>query len=1113
MLTFLTGTYFSAKKKYIDENIAKLLRDGKRVYLIVPEQSSFDRDRDFLFKYKEELSNRLTVSSFTHLARDVLEENGFSVKPEADEAAKNVIMSLAVQECGDSLEIYSNFSSKNGTVSRLLGEYTEIRGAGLETADLDAVSSTLPEGTLKNKTRELALIFSAYEAMLTERFSDVSDNLAVMTRFLEQNPVFDNAYIFFDDFRGFTGAQIKLLSVIISQAKECFISVGAPDSLNSYDSQAFVHAVKNCKKIRAVAALNSVKCREIKISDEHPSAPLRALNASLFCAEKDVFEEKCECVKICKAENKYDECDLVALEIKKLLKKGYRCRDISVCERSGKYLKPLVASLKKYGVPVFCDMRVPLGEYPLVRMLLSAVDIASHSLQSDTIFSYLKTGIAGIDDEECAMLENYVYIWQIDNGAWLKPFSAHPDGFGEELDERAEERLKKLEEIRLKTVEPLLSLKKRLSCGVGGEECKAVYEFLVETHAAENFKKYAQSLFDGGNEAGACECARVWDYVMQALDALHEILENRNVSPRRFCELLKIMLTSGDIGRIPAGIDEIVIGEAGRTRHLEPRAVFVLGCNEGAFPMSGGNSGLFSANEKRILEQGGFSLEGIPESFYAEERMVAYSVLSNVGELLFVSYSEADSNGSKTAPSEIITEIREVLPLVDCISFSDMTPMEKAASEESAFEQCAAHFSDNTVFSQSLKEYVSGGEFSSRLAVLEEAASGARAKISDEEIATSLFGKDMYISPSKAEMFYTCAFKYFCRYGMNVQKLSTANFDSRINGLLIHHLLEHILVEHTNAQLIQMSQKELREEIDAITEEFIEKFMGGRQDKSVLMNRSLDRTKENAFDILSRMILEFSESRFETVDVELQIGENAPIPTYRLSLPDSGSISVGGKVDRVDIMKDGEMSYFRVVDYKTGGKEFKLSDVFDGKNMQMLIYLMGIWDGGEDRYGKITPAGILYVPANNYGKMLKRNASEKEIAERKLENGRMNGMILENLTVLKGMEESCGGKFVNASADESGKMKGTFLSLAGFKALHEKIDDMLKNMGVSLHKGDIAAVPLMENETKSPCKYCDYKDICRRSEDGEFKKMLSVSHASACEMLLGGKKDVAEKMD
>ena len=41
MLTFLTGTHFSAKKNFIYEKICSFLGEGKAVYLIVPEQAGF----------------------------------------------------------------------------------------------------------------------------------------------------------------------------------------------------------------------------------------------------------------------------------------------------------------------------------------------------------------------------------------------------------------------------------------------------------------------------------------------------------------------------------------------------------------------------------------------------------------------------------------------------------------------------------------------------------------------------------------------------------------------------------------------------------------------------------------------------------------------------------------------------------------------------------------------------------------------------------------------------------------------------------------------------------------------------------------------------------------
>ncbi len=73
---------------------------------------------------------------------------------------------------------------------------------------------------------------------------------------------------------------------------------------------------------------------------------------------------------------------------------------------------------------------------------------------------------------------------------------------------------------------------------------------------------------------------------------------------------------------------------------------------------------------------------------------------------------------------------------------------------------------------------------------------------------------------------------------------------------------------------------------------------------------------------------------------------------------------VDGKIDRVDLMDRDGVRYLRVVDYKTGKKEFRLSDIVYGMNMQMLIYLAALCENGGKRYGEFQPAGVLYMPAN-----------------------------------------------------------------------------------------------------------------------------------------------------
>lgn len=54
--------------------------------------------------------------------------------------------------------------------------------------------------------------------------------------------------------------------------------------------------------------------------------------------------------------------------------------------------------------------------------------------------------------------------------------------------------------------------------------------------------------------------------------------------------------------------------------------------------------------------------------------------------------------------------------------------------------------------------------------------------------------------------------------------------------------------------------------------------------------------------------------------------------------------------------------YFRIIDYKTGHKDFDYAELLYGKNLQMLLYLFAL-ESYQRRAGTpMQPAGVLYVP-------------------------------------------------------------------------------------------------------------------------------------------------------
>ena len=1091
MLTFFTGTDLARKKQRIEAGMTDAAGKGKKVFLIVPEQSAFNRDRDILFRLGERGSDAFGVTGLERFVCETLEENGIAAKPQAQSAARTAVMSIAAESVKDSLSVFASHSARPSTVNELLGTYDEIKQAGATPEQLGRVST----GNTGVKARELSLIFSAYEALINERFSDPSDNIARLCDFLAKNPgYFENCVFFFDDFRGFTGEQVKLTALLCADADEVTVSVTAPDLNENDGNEAFSHSRRNARAIRQRASANGVQCRvECTDGENKEEDALSFLRTSLFSGEQISFNGEADNVCIYNASTVPDECAFAAMQIKKLLESGkYRCRDIGVFQRSDAYTYQLTAELKRCGIPVCEDSRKALGEYPLVRMVLTGVEAAVRGLSSQRIFTYLKTGVAGVAEEQCNILENYVTMWSIDGKAWERDFKGNPDGYGADLNEDRRRRLCKINEIRKKAVEPLLHLRASLGEGDPLKSCTAVYTLIDETGAKGEFLRLAQELSGSGFEKEAIACARVWDETADALDALYAALGSGSVSPVRFSELLTLILCGDSLGEIPAGIDQIVIGTADRTRFLMPKAVFVLGLTDGEFPLRSVRGGVFTAAEKRELAAGGIELESVPEKIYGEERLIAYNAVTAASEKLFLSYPEISASGETAQESEIIKEIKDFLPGCRKIKSGEISGEERIFSPASALEAYASRVGENSVFTASLREALGKiGGYAEKTGAVDYAHKGLPASFEDKTVAERLFGSRLYISPSRLEAYSKCPFMYYCRYGIKAKANTPAMLDARINGLLVHRVFEVLLGSYSKDRLSSLSYEERKSAVDKIADGYIEENMGGAAELSPAVLRQLERQKKIMLDILNRLIAEFNTSSFEVRDVELEIKNGAEVEPFTVS---DGTIAVTlhGTVDRVDTFKDGDTLYFRVIDYKTGGKDFVLGDVLRGLNMQMLVYMTAIWLNGGGKYKDAVPAGILYVPARSGGNNVGREAGAKEIEAQKLKNGVMNGIILRNESVLRGMEREAAGVFIKQKI-EKGKLSGDFYTLDDMRRIRKKLEKVILDEVHKMLDGFVPAIPVIDNNAYShTCEYCEFSSVCRRESDGaiqDYKKL------------------------
>jgi ATP-dependent helicase/nuclease subunit B len=203
-------------------------------------------------------------------------------------------------------------------------------------------------------------------------------------------------------------------------------------------------------------------------------------------------------------------------------------------------------------------------------------------------------------------------------------------------------------------------------------------------------------------------------------------------------------------------------------------------------------------------------------------------------------------------------------------------------------------------------------------------------------------------------------------------------------------------------------------------------------------------------------------------------------------------VSFSGIIDRVDLLKkDGEI-LVRVVDYKTGTKQFSLDDVSHGINMQMLLYLFTLCRNRDNDFTRSlglssdqnpSPAGIVYLSANIPVVEAEDYDDEEGILNTAADSLDRSGLLLSDEAVLHAMNDELSPKFLaGIKKNKDGELIGKALTdNEGFSKIYEDIRAVIERITTELCEGKADADPLTYNG-KDPCSYCNMKPICRRAK-------------------------------
>ena len=1099
MLYLILSRAGGGKTVHIMNLIEQFAKGGrKKLTLIVPEQFSFMSEKLMLEKVGAKSMADIDVLSFTSLGEKLVGRPALHERRRLDDSARAVLMRMALESVKDKLKLYANHASKKSVISEFIALSSEFKQNAVSTDSVRMALAAEKDGLLKMKLTDIATVLDAYDAMVSGSYFNPDELLDELYDILPESDYFKDRLVFIDAFRGFTVQEYKIIEQMLKKSTAVYVTLCTDNLQNSDDeTELFAHTKRTAHRLISAAKKNGAPVAKPQYLsmrskfnnfppkfERYASPELSALEQELFSPAPNVYEEECDNITLCKAADIYAECEYIACTAKKLIREnGYRCRDIAVIARdSSAYEAPLRSALKKCGISVFDDSRQPVDTSPVVNLLTCAIGIASGGFDTETVLRYLKTELTDFSDEEISRVENYCYLWQINWGGWLKEWQQHPRGFGEEMKEEDTAELEELNALRRRIVAPLCDLKSALDSTTGGEAAKAVFEFLEKVNVPENLKKLAESLAASGETGIALELDRIWNVVMDLLDSIATVAGERTVTASEFADIFDLMLSVQTVGSLPQGLDEITIGSADRIRTVTPKAVFIAGANSGVFPATPSSGSTLTDKDRRRLSEIGIELADYGEYKLAEEKLIAYNAFCCASHKLYVCCPERNAQNEQLAPSELYTKIKTLFPKCSEVDASCLDGLYYIEGESLAFEQLAKNRSESSTLGATLEEYFSGREdFTGRLDALERAGGLRDFTVADKEAARRLFGDNLYISASRVESFYKCPFSYFCRYGIKAMPRKIAELDPMQRGNVIHHVLEKLLLNYDAETLAEMSRAELLDIISSLMNEYLmAKLDGAERDERFLY--LYNKLALSVCDVAERLIKELSLSDFRPVDFELSIGPDGEIPSYEVAT-ENGKISISGAIDRVDKAVINGKTYLRVVDYKSSGKAFKLSDVLQGLNMQMFIYLFALWQNGKEKYGEITPAGVLYYPANSPLISAERSEAPEDVAVKKQKKCRMQGIVLNDCDVVVAMDKSAGGLYIPVDFNAKGEMKGSLIRLGQLEKLKEKADEILVEMAESLHNGRIEAVPSYGASYKHVCQYCDYKSVCSYEEN------------------------------
>ena len=1081
MLQLIRGRANTGKSRMV---LGLMKENGPRreQILLVPDQASYAAEVDLCRFLGDEASRYAQVLTFSRLTRRVLAETGGLETVSLDGGGKLLMMERALLDVSSHLTVYRRPSQKAGFLQEFIDLMDELQRYQVTMEQLEEQADRA-EGNTKLKLRDIALLYGAYRARLCRDGVNLSDDMDKLIAKLAESRYIDGKDVYLDGFAHFTAQEMAVLDILLRRAHSVTVAL-----LGEVGSRQEIFQAGN----RAYDAL-----RELAAGCGSPVVPLapperegtpdalRHLEEQFF-GDGAVFPGECPEIQLYQGENLYTEVEAVAAAIRtKVAKEGCRFRDFGVVvRRMADYEGAVENVFERYGVPVYLSRRSNLSDKPMVALVLSALEAVTGGFEYEDMFRFLKTGLAGVSDRQCDLLENYALKWDLRGNAWIReePWKGNPEGYGAELTPEREFQLQEVNRCRELVRPQLAALKAGLqSAGTARGKMEALYQFLEDIHLPRRLKERSDRMTEAGELQLAEEYRQLWEILCHIMDQFVEILGDAPLGNVEFLHLMKLMVNQYSVGTIPAALDQVAFSELTLNDRHSVKWLYIMGATDDAMPAVDRGGSILTEDERELLLQGGLRLAPHGMEKLGMELTHLYAALSKPTEGLWISYPAAGAAGAEQRPSFLFPRIQSLFHKVS-------VTREGAGKEFHLTAPIPALEAAGDFRSGKLWQYFEAREvWQEALRGMERGAAMTRGRLSPAAVRT-LYGDEVRMSASRIDKIKSCHFAYFMQYGLRARRRQSAAFDAIQVGNLLHYVLEKVTADATAAGgFADTRPEELRVLTDRYMDEYLQEAVGDLQERSARLRYLLRRLRQSVRAVVDNVGEELRSSDFAPMRFEMKFGgEGAELPAISVTRGDT-RLQVTGYVDRVDGWLRDNKLYLRVVDYKTGKKSFDLADIVHGLGLQMLLYLFTLEKEGRPLFGHdVVGAGVLYLPARDELLSGKRGMSDGELKSAMEKTLRRSGLLLGDREVLEAMEHGAteSPRFLPLAVNKDGDITKGVATAAQLGSLSRYVDRVLEEIAREIGEGNIDADPYTRSEQDSACTYCEFAAACHFA-DGE----------------------------